>query len=262
MLTRLQGGFSAWWRVVFAGGLLALPVLAAAAADQDVIGIAARQGTEADQLADGMAAYQRGDYSTAMRLLRRLAAEQGIALAQLALGEMYASGRGAPLDYAEAATWFRKAGDQGFALAQQFLGVMYANWRGVPQDPAQAADWSRKAADQGDAQAQHDLAEMYANGLGVPRDFAQAATWFLKAADQGNASAQAKLGLMYLKGEGVPLDFAQAVNWSRKAADQGMPEDRPTSAWRTRRAKVSCRTTPRPPHGSVRRQTLEIPSRR
>jgi len=151
MLTRLQGGFSAWWRVVFAGGLLALTVLAAAAADQDVIGIAAHQGagTEADQLADGMAAYQRGDYSTAMQLLRPLAAEQGIALAQLALGEMYASGRGAALDYAEAATWFRKAGDQGFALAQQFLGVMYANGRGVPQDLTQAADWSRKAAEQG-----------------------------------------------------------------------------------------------------------------
>jgi uncharacterized protein len=64
-----------------------------------------------------MAAYQRGDDSTAMRLLRPLAAEQAIAFAQLAPGEMDASGQGVPLDYAEAATWFRKAGFQAVLLS-------------------------------------------------------------------------------------------------------------------------------------------------
>jgi len=47
----------------------------------------------ADQLGDGLAAWQRGDYTIALRLLKPLA-EQGVASAQFSLGRMYASGQG------------------------------------------------------------------------------------------------------------------------------------------------------------------------
>ncbi len=54
---------------------------------------------------EGAAAYQRGDYATALREWRPLA-EQGNADAQFFLGVMYYKGRGVPQDYVEAIIWF------------------------------------------------------------------------------------------------------------------------------------------------------------
>ncbi len=50
---------------------------------------------------EATAAYQRGDYATAIRELRPLA-EQGVAEAQFNLGNMYDKGRGVPQDYVQA----------------------------------------------------------------------------------------------------------------------------------------------------------------
>ncbi len=50
---------------------------------------------------EAVAAYQRGDYATALREFRPLA-EQGNAGAQHNLGVMYYNGHGVPQDYAEA----------------------------------------------------------------------------------------------------------------------------------------------------------------
>lgn len=61
-----------------------------------------------------MAAFNRGDYSTALRRWTPLA-EQGIANAQNNLGVMYNAGRGVPQDYAEAVRWYRLAAE-GCAL--------------------------------------------------------------------------------------------------------------------------------------------------
>ena len=76
-----------------AGGVLALALFGTAIAGP---------------LEDGAAAYQRGDYATAERLLRPLA-EQGDVAAQASLGAMYANGDGVPQDYAQAVVWYRKA---------------------------------------------------------------------------------------------------------------------------------------------------------
>ncbi len=56
-------------------------------------------------LDEGVAAYKRGDYATALREWRPLA-EQGNANAQLFLGLMYGNGRGVPQDYAQAHMWY------------------------------------------------------------------------------------------------------------------------------------------------------------
>ena len=73
---------------------------------------------------DGIAAYSRGDYPTAMELLRPLA-DQGNASAQSYLGFMYENGRGVPQDDAIAVSWYRKAADQGHAPALIAL-LLYA----------------------------------------------------------------------------------------------------------------------------------------
>ncbi len=57
---------------------------------------------------EGMAAYQRGDYATALREWRPLA-EQGNAEAQYNLGLMYDNGWGVPQDYVQAHMWYKLA---------------------------------------------------------------------------------------------------------------------------------------------------------
>ena len=166
---------------------------------------------------DGYAAYQRGDYATAMGIFRPLA-EKGNYYAQVTLGFMYDMGRGVPQDYAEAARWHRRAADAGYATAQYMMGVSYAAGRGVPQDYAEAARWYRLAAAQGNPDAQNNLGVMYAKGQGVPQDYAEAARWYRRAADAGHAQAQYNLGVSYAAGQGVPQDYVQAHKWYNLAA--------------------------------------------
>jgi TPR repeat protein len=174
------------WRLVFTRAFSHFPFGSRVLIKRDRIREYQHRNNAANPLGEGLAAYQRGDYATVMRLLRPLA-------------------------------------DQGMALAQFSLGVMYANGKGVPQDSTQAANWFRKAADQGNADAQANLGAMYAKGKGVSQDSIQAVDWFRKAADQGNADAPASLGWMYATGRGVPQDFVQAVQWSLKAPRKVMP---------------------------------------
>ena len=89
---------------------------------------------------DGVAAYDRGDYVTALRLWRPLA-DQGNVHAQFNLGVKYHQGQGVPQDYAQAVSWCRKAADQGMVTAQFNLGVMYEHGLGIPRDYVQAHMW-------------------------------------------------------------------------------------------------------------------------
>ncbi len=96
---------------------------------------------------EGIAAYERGDYETALRELYPLA-EQGDAKAQNNLGDMYCYGHGVPQDYAEAVRWYLNAAEQGYAAAQPLLGNMYEEGKGFPQDYVLAHMWFNLAASQ------------------------------------------------------------------------------------------------------------------
>jgi TPR repeat protein len=169
---------------------------------------------------DAVDAYRRGDYLTALRLIRPLANDDEAA-AQFNLGLMYLTGKGVQRDDAAAGIWFRKAAEQGYALAQSNLGVMYRDGRGVPQNYTDAVMWFRKAADQGDAVAQYLLGDQYANGAGVSQDYTEAMIWFRKAAEQGHPMARLYLGVMYAEGRGVTQDFVRAHMWFDLSAAQG-----------------------------------------
>ena len=67
-----------WIKVFLAGGILALALFGVATAGP---------------LEDGEAAYQKGDYSTALQIFRPLA-DQGNSDAQADLGVMYTNGHG------------------------------------------------------------------------------------------------------------------------------------------------------------------------
>jgi TPR repeat protein len=89
---------------------------------------------------EAVAAYGRGDYTTAYRLFKPMAL-QGIPEAQFILGLMYDNGRGVPQDYAMAVKWYRKAAEQGVAKAQFNLGVSYEDGQGVPRNYILAYMW-------------------------------------------------------------------------------------------------------------------------
>ena len=144
---------------------------------------------------DGWAAYERGDYVTAFREMRPLA-EQGHALAQLNLGNMYVNGEGVSQNYTEAVKWFRKAAEQGIAQAQFNLGFMYEHGRGVAESDVEAAKWWRKAAEQDLGMAQLKLGIKYALGEGVPEDYVKAYMWLSLAQSQGVERAAEGLDLL------------------------------------------------------------------
>jgi uncharacterized protein len=101
--------------------------------------------TRAGPYEEAFAAYDRGDYATAIPIYRLLA-DQGDAYAQRALGIMYDMGQGVPQDYVEAMKWYRRAADQGDALAQNNAGLLHLNGSGVPQNYIQAYMWLSLAA--------------------------------------------------------------------------------------------------------------------
>jgi TPR repeat protein len=131
---------------------------------------------------DGSNAWDRGDFASAMRLLRPLA-------------------------------------DRGDPRAQNRVGVMYQRGWGVPLDYADAVSWFRQAANQGDADAQSNLAFMYLYGRGVSRDYIRAHMWFSLAASGGVISASLSRDLLAARMTPVQVAKAQKQAHEWKSAD-------------------------------------------
>lgn len=156
----------------------------------------------------------------------RRQADLGWPSSQWLLAHAYETGDGVPQDYAQAARWYRAAAEQGYALAQEALGDMYS--RGQNDD--EAVRWYRVAVAQfhadasvGDAYAQRRLGGLYHSGsgsYGIKQDYVASAKWYRLAAEQGDPQSQRRLGDMYKAGEGVPSDYHEADRWYRRAAAQ------------------------------------------
>lgn len=128
-------------------------------------------------------------------------------------------------DYETAIRLIRPRADLGDADAQFALGVLYMRGLGVPENPSEAVQWYRKAADQGKVEAQTNLGLMYSEGLGVAKDYAGALKWFRLAAEAGDPDAQHNLGLAYELGQGVEADVVQAHAWYSLAASRYSDSD-------------------------------------
>ncbi len=110
---------------------------------------------------------------------------------------------------------------EGDAEAQFNLGLLYSEGKGVPVDYRQAAFWYRKGAEQGHTGAQYNLAHLYLDGHGVDKDPVKATHWWQQAAQRGHVLAQQYLGYAYYKGIGVNKDQQEALRWFREAAKGG-----------------------------------------
>jgi len=151
----------------------------------------------------GDAAYESGDYATALREWLQ-PAEKGAAEAQYGMGRLYFYGQGVDQNYATAAEWYAKAAAQGHARSQTNLGHIYEQGLGVEPDPAQAARWYRAAAESGRPMAQLRLGRLYEVGRGVAKDLAEAVRWYGAAAAQGDTEARSALDRIERTGDTAP----------------------------------------------------------
>src|SRR5262245_10471152 len=99
---------------------------------------------------DALAAYSRGDYKTALKLLGPMA-EDGNTFAEFTIGKMYAYGEGVSKDPKKGALFIQRAADKGLAIAQYHMGRLFSEGIGVPKDPGRAAFYNLKAAEQDDS---------------------------------------------------------------------------------------------------------------
>jgi uncharacterized protein len=93
-----------------------------------------QSGDELDRAND---AYRKGDYATALELIKP-SAEKGSQRAQYNLGIMYSKGQGVSQNFQEAAKWWLKSANQGNAKAQYSMGVLHTSGQGVNQDYREA----------------------------------------------------------------------------------------------------------------------------
>lgn len=123
---------------------------------------------------------------------RNLAEEKRKQAAAVAQDAQQHSGHGGA-EGGDSLTELQALAENGNAVAQYKLGNLYDNGRAVAQDYGEAGRWYRKAADQGCASAQYNLGVYYANGQGVAKDQQAARGWLLLAAGAGNKDAAGAL---------------------------------------------------------------------
>jgi TPR repeat protein len=108
-------------------------------------GVAAAWPAKSDGLNQGRAAFSRGNYMLAARLLAPLA-RRGNPHAQAMLGFMYENGLGAPQAYDIAFELYAGAAERGDPSGQYLLGLMYDKGHGVDHDDVLAYKWLNLAA--------------------------------------------------------------------------------------------------------------------
>jgi len=115
-----------------------------------MLAAAGGQAGEDDEqrFAEGLEAYDAGDFETAIEAWRPLA-EAGDLEAQVSLAEFYLNGLGVAADPAAAVAWYRRAAEAGDPVAQLNLGDFYARGLGAASDPVEAFVWFDLAAQQG-----------------------------------------------------------------------------------------------------------------
>jgi TPR repeat protein len=168
-----------------------------------------------------VAAYQRGDLTTARAAFGRLSA-QGVAAADYNLAVMHLRREMPRSNEREALRLMARAAQAGFVTAMVGLADLHEQGRaGLKVDLAQSVQWHRRAAEAGSVDAQVALATAHYLGRGAPKDAALAARWFRIAAQAGDVGAMYLIASMLEQGDGVTRDLAEARYWYAAAARNG-----------------------------------------
>ncbi len=140
-------------------------------------------------VAQGIAAYEKGDHASAFGEWRQ-PARDGNVRAQYGMGLVAYHGSENFKNFMRAAHWFHKAAAKDYGPAQYYLGRLYDRGQGVRHNPQKALRWYRRAAEQGETRAQLRLGVIFVKGEGVTQDDRRAHMWFTLAAESGNTMAR------------------------------------------------------------------------
>lgn len=128
-------------------------------------------------------------------------------------------------DYETAMSELQAAADAGDAQAFYNLGVAHAEGKAVPQDWAKALDFYQKGAEGGSVLAAFNLGQAYRKGDGTQIDYAEAAKWYEMAAKRGDYRAASELGLLYVQGQGVKADLVEGFAWNYTATHASIMDE-------------------------------------
>jgi TPR repeat protein len=106
-----------------------------------------------------------------------------------------------PINLELARSYYLLAAQQGHAMSQYCLGNMYDYGDGGKRNLEEARRFYGQAAAQGIRDAQMHYARMLQTGRGGCRDIEEAALWYMKAVDQGDELAAMNLGEIHLREE-------------------------------------------------------------
>lgn len=148
-------------------------------------------------------------------------AEQGVAEAQVLLGQAYLDGHGLAPDPKQARIWFRKAAEAGDLMGMNMLGRAYDQGWGGLVDHACAAYWFRMAANQGLDWGMYNYANLLLHGQGVEKDEASAFDWYQQAASLGHAKSLGVVGRFFEEGWLGTQNKEQAFEFYRRSAEAG-----------------------------------------
>ena len=190
---------------------------------------------------DGITAWQRADYSTAVAIWRPLA-EKGDADAQFNLGQAYRLGRGVTVDLAQSKSWLEKAARAGHLDAQTTLGLLLFD--SGSRDAAMV--WLQRAAERGEPRAMLVYGTALFNGDGAPRDPLMAYAYVSRAAAQGLEPAKSTLEQM---DQVIPIDTRRrAVEIAlQKAAEKPAPGTKAPPKVAAKPATKPAPPAPKPP---------------
>jgi len=140
-------------------------------------------GTAQAKLKEAEAAFQAGDFATALKELKPyLKKKRQPATANLMMARMYLEGLGVPANYSKAWKHLQRPAKSGNAWAATEIGKLYLQGDGVIQSYAKARDWFEKAAKAGYGPAQVELGHLHRSGLSVAVDPLTAYAWYNLAA--------------------------------------------------------------------------------
>ncbi|NOZ42062.1 MAG: hypothetical protein GXP02_02685 [Alphaproteobacteria bacterium] len=179
--------------------------------------------TASATVADGVYAYEKGDYQQARTEWLPYAA-MGNANALYNLGQLYRMGRGVKKNYVKAREYYLRAAEKGHIGAQRNLGTLYYFGRAGKVDHKQAFIWLTKAAINGDPRSQFMVGIMHFNGEAGQKNNIQAYAWVLLAAKNG--LGKAKLALTKLQDIMTADQIARAKKLApRLISHQLTPDD-------------------------------------
>lgn len=176
----------------------------------------------------GVLYMNNGDYDQAKKYFE-MAAAKNDEIANYNLGNMTFLGNKSNQNL-KAIEYYKKSAAKNYAPAYVALGDMYATGKGITHDANKAEEYYLKAADLNDDQAIDRLALLYLlqDGMAVDSDKTQnsikTVKLFQRVAEKGNAKAMYVLSLLYQNGFYVEADHDKAVEYLKKSADLKYPE--------------------------------------